>query len=73
MADAFTLNPGSIVAVDRGYNDYGLFAKWTVEAIYFFCHPPEGECLRRGGAVWGSADQPKAKSAWTVRDELLPF
>lgn len=35
MADAFTLNPGSIVAMDRGYNDYGLFAKWTVEEIYF--------------------------------------
>src|SRR5438445_10680129 len=35
MADAFTLNPGSIVAMDRGYNDYELFGKWTVEEIYF--------------------------------------
>lgn len=35
MADAFTLNPGSIVAMDRGYNDYGLFGKWTAEQIYF--------------------------------------
>jgi len=35
MADAFTLNPGSIVAMDRGYNDYGLFGKWTVAEIYF--------------------------------------
>ena len=35
MADAFTLNPGSIVAMDRGYNDYGLFFKWTAERIYF--------------------------------------
>ena len=35
MADAFTLNPGSIVAMDRGYNDYGLFGKWTAEEIYF--------------------------------------
>ena len=35
MADAFPLNPGSIVAMDRGYNDYGLFGKWTVEEIYF--------------------------------------
>jgi hypothetical protein len=31
MADAFTLNPGSIVAMDRGYSDYGLFGKWTAE------------------------------------------
>ena len=35
MADAFTLNPGSIVAMDRGYNDYGLFGRWTTEEIYF--------------------------------------
>jgi hypothetical protein len=35
MAHAFSLNPGSIVAMDRGYNDYGLFGKWTAEQIYF--------------------------------------
>ena len=35
MADAFTLNPGSIVAMDRGYNDYGLFGRWTAAEIYF--------------------------------------
>ena len=36
MADAFTLNPKtSIVAMDRGYNDYGLFFNWTTEEIYF--------------------------------------
>ena len=35
MADAFTLNRGSIVVMDRGYNDYALFGKWTAEEIYF--------------------------------------
>src|SRR5207302_11277239 len=35
MAGAFTLNPGSIVVMDRGYNDYALFGKWTAEEIYF--------------------------------------
>lgn len=35
MAGAFTLNPGSIVVMDRGYNDYALFGKWTTEEIYF--------------------------------------
>lgn len=34
MADTFPLNRGSIVAMDRGYNDYGLFGKWTAEEIY---------------------------------------
>jgi hypothetical protein len=35
MAGAFKLNPGSIVAIDRGYNDYALFGEWTAEEIYF--------------------------------------
>jgi len=35
MADAFPLNPGSIVVMDRGYNDYALFGTWTDEGIYF--------------------------------------
>jgi hypothetical protein len=35
MADAFPLNPGSIVAMDRGYNDYALFGDWTAQEIYF--------------------------------------
>jgi hypothetical protein len=35
MANAFPLNPGSIVAMDRGYNDYGLFFQWTTEEIFF--------------------------------------
>ena len=35
MADAFPLNPGSIVAMDRGYNDYALFGTWTDQKIYF--------------------------------------
>jgi hypothetical protein len=35
MAGAFPLNPGSIVAIDRGYNDYALLGQWTAEEIYF--------------------------------------
>jgi hypothetical protein len=35
MAGAFPLNPGSIIAMDRGYNDYALFGKWTDEGIFF--------------------------------------
>jgi len=29
------LNPGSIVAMDRAYNDYELFARWTERGIIF--------------------------------------
>jgi hypothetical protein len=35
MADCFPINPGSIVAMDRGYNDYGLFGQWTERQIHF--------------------------------------
>ncbi len=35
LADSFTLNPGSIVAMDRGYNDYALFGRWTAAGIFF--------------------------------------
>ncbi len=35
LADSFTLNPGSLVAMDGGYTDYALFGRWTVAGIYF--------------------------------------
>jgi hypothetical protein len=35
MADAFPLNRESIVVMDRGYNDYALFGKWTDQGIHF--------------------------------------
>jgi hypothetical protein len=34
-ARTLALNPGSIVAMDRAYNDYQLFGKWTAKGIYF--------------------------------------
>jgi hypothetical protein len=35
MADSFPLNPGSIVAMDRGYSDYALYGRWTEKKIFF--------------------------------------
>jgi len=35
MADLFALNPDSIVVVDRGYCDFGLFARWSEQGVYF--------------------------------------
>lgn len=31
----FRLNPGSIVAMDKAYNDYGLFSSWTQQGVFF--------------------------------------
>ena len=35
VARMISLAPGSIIAMDRGYNDYKLFAFWTANGIYF--------------------------------------
>jgi hypothetical protein len=35
LAESFSLNPGSIVAMDRGYTDYALFGRWTMAGIFF--------------------------------------
>ena len=35
LADSFRLNPGSIVAIDRGYIDYALFARWSMAEVFF--------------------------------------
>ena len=35
LADSFRLNPGSIVAIDRGYIDYALFARWSLAGVFF--------------------------------------
>ena len=35
LADSFRLNPGSIVAIDRGYIDYALFARWSLVGVFF--------------------------------------
>jgi hypothetical protein len=35
LANSFILNPGSIVAIDRGYIDYALFARWSTAGVFF--------------------------------------
>lgn len=35
IAQSMKLPKGSLVAMDRGYNDYGLFADWTENSIFF--------------------------------------
>lgn len=35
VAKSLQFNPGSIVAMDRGYNDYTMFARWTERGVFF--------------------------------------
>jgi hypothetical protein len=39
MAHQFDLPPGSIVAVDRAYNDFRLFTRWIQAGVYFVTRP----------------------------------
>jgi len=45
-ARMLSLNPGSIVAMDRAYNDYRLFAAWTEKGVYFVTRMKEGADFR---------------------------
>jgi len=35
VAQTLSFAPGTIVVMDRAYNDYGLFARWTQEGVLF--------------------------------------
>lgn len=35
IAHLLRFDPGTIVVDDRGYNDYGLFGKWTAQGVFF--------------------------------------
>ena len=42
IARIVSLAPGSIIVMDRGYNDYELFANWTPNRG-LFCDPTQGQ------------------------------
>jgi hypothetical protein len=67
MADAFPLNPGSIIVMDRGYNDYALFGRWTDEGIYFVTR------LKDNAAYQVLADGPVPANRNIRSDQLIQF
>jgi hypothetical protein len=42
IAPRLALNSGSIVAMDRAYNDFKLFARWCDQGVYFVSRMKEG-------------------------------
>jgi len=46
LARGLCLQPGSVVAMDRGYVDYRLFQNWTERGVYFVTR------LKRGANYW---------------------
>jgi hypothetical protein len=67
MADAFPLNPGSIVVMDRGYNDYALFGKWTCQKICFVTR------LKDNAAYELLAEGPVPANRNIRSDQLIQF
>jgi hypothetical protein len=67
MAAAFPLNPGSIVAMDRGYNDYALFGQWTERKIYFVTR------LKDNAAYEVLEEGPVPANRNILSDQLIQF
>jgi hypothetical protein len=66
-ARKFPLAPGSIVAMDRGYNDYKLFSFWTRKGIYFVTRLKENADYE----VVANRDVPKNRNI--LADENIRF
>ena len=67
VAQSLDLNAGSIVAMDRGYNDYTLFGKWTEREVFFVTRLKENAAYE----VVESAMGPLPRNI--LADELIGF
>lgn len=65
VAQTLFFPPGSIVVMDRGYNDYELFGRWTTEGVWFVTR-------QKGNADFKVIEQrvvPKNRNI--LKDELI--
>jgi hypothetical protein len=67
IARSVPLAPGSIVAMDRGYNDYKLFAYWTANKIYFVTR------LKDNADYTVIKDLTTPKNRNIIADQLIQF
>jgi len=65
VAQQFRFDPGIIVIDDRGYNDYKLFGRWTVQGIYFVTRMKENALYE----VVGEKKVPQNRNI--LKDELI--
>jgi hypothetical protein len=66
-ARMLALNPGSIVAMDRGYFDYQLFGTWTEEGVFFVTRLKEGACYE----VVAPQPIPESAKGVILADEVI--
>ncbi len=59
--------PGSIIAIDRGYTDYGMFSRWTDEGVYFVTRQKENAVF----TVVEERSVPKHRNI--LKDQLIEY
>jgi IS4 transposase len=67
IAQQLILPPGSIVAMDRGYNDYRLFEAWTEQKVGFVTR------LKANAEYFVTQTLAEATEGSVRRDELIEF
>jgi DDE family transposase/uncharacterized protein DUF4372 len=67
VAQRLDFPKGSIVAMDRGYTDYKLYARWTREGVFFVSR------LKANADVLTVKSRPVPKGSNVLRDEIIHF
>lgn len=67
IAQQLILPPGSIVAMDRGYNDYRLFEAWSEQKVGFVTR------LKTNAEYFVTEKRSEAATGLIRRDELIEF
>jgi len=67
IARKVPLAPGSIVAMDRGYNDYRLFSYWSANGIFFVTR------LKENADYMVTEDRALPRNRNILADQLIRF
>jgi hypothetical protein len=67
IAQKLSFAPGSILAIDRGYTDYGMFSRWTDDGIYFVTRQKENAVF----TIIKERSVPKHRNI--LKDQLIEF
>ena len=67
IARDFRFDPGTIVVDDRGYNDYGLFGRWTAQGVFFVTR------LKVNAHYEVVGERPVPQNRNILKDELIEF
>lgn len=65
VARQFRFDPGTILADDRGYNDYELFGRWTAQGVFFVTR------LKANALYEVVGDRPVPLNRNVLKDQLI--